>query len=161
MIGYTGNMETIRTRAAWILIEYFCLGKRSQFFHNSEWQLKGTLHPKKNITSSYILSHVVLNLYWFLPSVERKRRYFKKCWLLVKELLWNQLLLFSKHPHLCSNPIKASHFTQWLSLTLLSGSMFCQTVWMGKNLILQNCLPSLKFNFISVITNKIKQQQSL
>ncbi len=42
--------------------------------------LKGIVHPKMNILSSFTHPHVVLNLYEFLSYVEHKRRYFEECW---------------------------------------------------------------------------------
>jgi len=38
--------------------------------------LKGTVHPKMNILSSFTHPQVVSNLYEFLSSVEHKIRYF-------------------------------------------------------------------------------------
>jgi len=43
-------------------------------------ELKGTVHPKMKIVSSFTHHHVVPNLYEFLSSVEHKSRYFEECW---------------------------------------------------------------------------------
>ncbi len=41
--------------------------------------VKGILHPKIAILSSFIHQHVVPNLYEFLSAVEHKRKNFEKC----------------------------------------------------------------------------------
>ncbi len=42
--------------------------------------IKGTVHPKMKILSSFTHPHVIPNLYKFLSYVEHKRRYFEEFW---------------------------------------------------------------------------------
>lgn len=48
----------------------------SRIPHKSTVRFKGKFHPKKRTVSSFTHSHVVLNPYDWLPSVDYKRRHF-------------------------------------------------------------------------------------
>ncbi len=70
----------------------------------------------------------------------------------------HKIMIFKKASY---DPFKTSHVTRRPSLKRFSGMQVqLLSLWMGKNLILQNCSLSLQLNFIFEIPKEIWQQQS-